>query len=69
MAQVPMYVHGAAAAAAAARSGGGAAAAALPARPMPLKVGYLSCDFGDHPVGRLFAFVRQAFPSLAVHFD
>jgi predicted O-linked N-acetylglucosamine transferase (SPINDLY family) len=28
-------------------------------RPKLLKVGYLSCDFGDHPVGRLFAFVPQ----------
>lgn len=27
--------------------------------PSVLKVGYLSCDFGDHPVGRLFALVPQ----------
>lgn len=23
--------------------------------PSTLRIGYLSCDFGDHPVGRLFA--------------
>jgi len=28
-------------------------------KPSVLKVGYLSCDFGDHPVGRLFALVPQ----------
>ena len=27
--------------------------------PPVLRVGYLSCDFGDHPVGRLFALVPQ----------
>ena len=29
-------------------------------RPSVLKVGYLSCDFGDHPVGRFFAPVPQS---------
>jgi predicted O-linked N-acetylglucosamine transferase (SPINDLY family) len=29
-------------------------------RPSVLKIGYLSCDFGDHPVGRFFAPVPQS---------